>query len=110
MRAPNTSGKGKGGIWKAPLLLARAGLQNNRASAYFQRMDAEDLLQTMHRKEFRPVELHLSDGQKMLVPHPDYFLVFPNRKSALVFPDGIHFEILDLASIVRAGPVETRPA
>ena len=67
-------------------------------------MDAEDLLQTMHRKEFRPVELHLSDGQKLLVPHPDYFLVFPNRKSALVFPDGIHFEIIDLAAVVQAVP------
>jgi hypothetical protein len=68
-------------------------------------MDAEDLIQTMHRKEFRPVELHLADGHKLLVPHPDYLLVFPNRKSALVFPDGVHFEILDLASIVRAVPV-----
>ena len=69
------------------------------------RMDSEDLIHTMHRKEFRPVELHLCDGQKLLVPHPDYFFVFPNRKSALVFPDGIHFEILDLASIVRAVPI-----
>jgi hypothetical protein len=71
-----------------------------------QPMDAEDLIQTMHRKEFRPVELHLADGQKLTVPHPDYFLVFPNRKSALVFTDGIHFEILDLASIVRAVPTQ----
>ena len=81
-------------------------MRNGDRVDYSPQMDAEDLLQTMNRKEFRPVELHLSDGQKMLVPHPDYFLVFPNRKSALVFPDGIHFEILDLASIVRAVPVE----
>ena len=73
-------------------------------------MDAEDLLQTMHSKEFRPVELHLSDGQKLLVPHPDYFFVFPNRKSALVFPDGIHFEIIDLAAVVRAVPASPSTA
>ena len=73
-------------------------------------MDAADLVQTMHGKEFRPVELHLADGQKMIVPHPDYFLLFPNRKSALVFPDGVHFEILDLAAIVRAVPIQPSAA
>ena len=110
MRAWDAGGKGEVGMWKAPLLVIRDSLQYGPGSAYFQQMDSEDLIQTMHRKEFRPVELHLSDGQKMLVPHPDYFFVFPNRKSALVFPDGIHFEILDLASIVRAVPVEPRAA
>ena len=68
-------------------------------------MDADDLIETLRRKEFRPVELHLSDGQKLIVPHPDYFFVFPNRKSAMVFPDGIHFEILDLSAVVRAVPI-----
>ncbi len=68
-------------------------------------MDATDLMQTLHSKGFRPVELHLADGRALRVDHPDYFLLFPTRKSALVFPDGVHFEMLDIASVVRAVPV-----
>jgi hypothetical protein len=94
--------QGKSGY---PEKKARVGLAGNQGAKHTYAMDAEDLLQTMHRKEFRPVELHLVNGQTMLVPHPDYFLVFPNRKSALVFPDGVHFEILDLAAVVRAVPI-----
>ena len=68
-------------------------------------MDATDLLETLGKKEFRPVELHLADGRSLSVPHVDYFLIFPTKKSALVFPDGVHFEIVDIASIVRVVPM-----
>jgi hypothetical protein len=67
-------------------------------------MDASDLLEVLHRKEFRPVVIHLSDGRKLDLPHPDCFLLFPNRKTAFVFPDGIHIESVDVASIVRVTP------
>jgi len=67
-------------------------------------MDAADLMQALHTKEFRPVELHLADGRALRVGHPDCFLLFPTKKSALVFPDGVHFELVDVGSIVRVVP------
>ena len=70
-------------------------------------MDATDLMDALNKKEFRPVELHLTDGRTMPVPHVDYFRMFPTKKSALVFPDGVHFEIVDIASIVRVVPSRT---
>lgn len=68
-------------------------------------MDATDLLEALSKKQFRPVELHLADGRSLTVPHVDYFFMFPTQKSALVFPDGVHFEIVDIASIVRVVPL-----
>ena len=68
-------------------------------------MDATDLMETLGKKEFRPVELHLADGRALPLPHGDYFLMFPSKKTALVFPDGVHFEIVDIASIVRVVPL-----
>ena len=67
-------------------------------------MDATDLVETLHRKGFRPAEIHLADGRTLKLPHPDYLLLFPNRKSALVFPDGVHSELVDVAAIVRVVP------
>jgi len=67
-------------------------------------MDAENLMSALSAKEFRPVDLHLVDGRTLRVEHPDFFLIFPNRKAALVFPDGVHFELLNLEAIVRAVP------
>jgi hypothetical protein len=68
-------------------------------------MDATDLMQTLNTKSFRPVELHLVDGRSLRVEHPDCFLLFPTRKSALVFPDGVRFELVDVESIVRLVPI-----
>ena len=68
-------------------------------------MDATDLMETLGKKEFRPVELHLTDGRTLPLPHLDYFLMFPSKKTALVFPDGVHFEVVDIASIVRVAPL-----
>ena len=67
-------------------------------------MDPTDLMQTLHTENFRPVELQMADGRAFRVDHPDYFLLFPTKKSALVFPDGVHFELVDVASIVRVIP------
>ena len=67
-------------------------------------MEAHDLMQALHTKEFRPVELHLADGRSLRLEHPDCFLLFPTKKSAWVFPDGVHFELVDVESIVRVAP------
>ena len=68
-------------------------------------MDAAHLMQTLSTKAFRPVDLHLADGRSLRVEHPDCFLLFPTRKSALVFPDGVRFELVEVGSIVRLVPV-----
>ena len=70
-------------------------------------MDAADLLETLGKKEFRPAELHLADGRSLPLPHGDYFLMFPSKKTAFVFTDAVHFEIVDIASIVRVLPLAT---
>jgi len=67
-------------------------------------MDATDLMHALHTKEFRPVEIHLADGRSLRVDHPDYFLLFPTKKSALVFLDGVHSELVDVESIERVVP------
>ena len=71
-------------------------------------MEVTDLMNAIHRKEFLPANLHFSDGSVLRLPHPDYFMLFPTKESALVFPDGKNFEIVDVASIVRIVPVGKR--
>lgn len=68
-------------------------------------MDATDLLETLGKKEFRAAELHLADGRSVPIPHGDYFMMFPSKKTAIAFTDSVHFEIVDIASIVRVVPL-----
>jgi len=54
------------------------------------------------RANWKPVTLHLADGRKLKVKHPDYLLISPTGEALFVFsePDGKEYQILDHELIV----------
>jgi hypothetical protein len=66
-----------------------------RTNANELRSAIEDMI---HRPKFKPIALHLNDGTKVPVKHPD-FLMFTEGKKTIVVTEGEHIHIVDVESI-----------
>ncbi len=80
-------------------------------------MRAESLRELIHAEPFRPFELVLANGSRVLVSHPEWILYPKGARSAIVWYPDDRFRIidvglvleLDLAPPVAAGSVTREP-
>ncbi|MBM4033722.1 MAG: hypothetical protein FJ291_18345 [Planctomycetes bacterium] len=64
-------------------------------------MRVEELKEVLHATPFRPFVLHLADGRDVFVKHPDFILISPTGRSAVVYlPDGA-LRIFDLLLVTE---------
>ena len=61
-------------------------------------MNAENILDLIHRAPFRPLELELDNGRKINVKHPD-FILFAESKRVAIVTEGDHFHLIDLEHV-----------
>jgi hypothetical protein len=69
------------------------GKQNNSTP-----MKAVNIEDALHKRPFKPFQLHMDNGDKIPVKHPEC-LAFSESKSTAVVVEGEHFHIVDLAHI-----------
>jgi hypothetical protein len=59
-------------------------------------------------KEF-PVELTLSNGERYLVPHPDFVRTHPNLRDVVVYPENEPFALeINPAAIAEVRPIRRK--
>ena len=70
-------------------------------------MKISDLKQMQDRKPFRPFAIHLTNGDKLPVGHPEQFLLNPNSELFALWV-GPEWSLVDVQEIARVS-VATRP-
>lgn len=63
-------------------------------------MTVEQLLQSMHAQPFKPFRLHLADGRRLDIVHPDFVARSPSGRTVIVYKPDESFEIVDLLLVV----------
>ena len=59
-------------------------------------------LRNVHRAQpFQPFTIHLADGRKFLVPHPDFLSHSPTGRTIIVHSVDDSFSILDLLLVTE---------
>jgi len=59
-------------------------------------------LRNVHRAQpFQPFTIHLADGRKFLVPHPDFLSHSPTGRTIIVYQTNESFSILDLLLVTE---------
>lgn len=54
-------------------------------------------LREVHRKQpFQPFTLHLADGRKIHVPHPEFLAMFPSGRAVIVTHADESHDVIDL--------------
>lgn len=64
-------------------------------------MTIEQLRAVYQAQPFRPFTLHLADGEKLHVPHADFFSHSPNGRTLIVYAEDDSFSIVDLLLVTR---------
>jgi hypothetical protein len=60
-------------------------------------MTIESLSSAMHATPFRQFRIHMADGRKFEVPHPDYVAFHPKGRTAVVYHlDDEGYDTIDL--------------
>ena len=59
-------------------------------------MTTEKLRDTIHATPFRPFVLHLADGRRLNVPHPDFIAHVPGGRTAVVLHEDESYNVVDL--------------
>jgi hypothetical protein len=56
-------------------------------------MNGTEMIEHMNRTPFEPIEIHLTDGTKILVEHPYYIATQPKSSSCFIYDDDerMHF-------------------
>ncbi len=77
-------------------------------------MTTEQLQRFIHAQPFRPFWIHLADGRKFRVPHPDFIAHKPGSRIAMIALEdldaGEYIDLLLVVSLAYAEPAEARPA
>jgi hypothetical protein len=80
-------------------------------------MTTERLQQLHHARPFQPFRIHLADGRRLDVPHPELLAYRPNGRTAVVVKHDESFEIIDLLLVTtlevingRTGRSRKRPS
>jgi len=59
-------------------------------------MTIQDIRRLYDSRPFHPFTIHMADGRKIRVPHPEFMATAPAARTVVVYhPDG-SFEIVDL--------------
>jgi len=71
-------------------------------------MSSEQLEATLRQQPFQPFTIRLVDGRSFHVPHPEWVIVSPSGRTAIVFEQDDSHSVLDLMLMnelkVPAGP------
>jgi hypothetical protein len=71
-------------------------------------MSSEQLKATLRQQPFQPFTIRLVDGRSFHVPHPEWVIVSPSGRTAIVFEQDDSHSVLDLMLMnelkVPAGP------
>ncbi len=59
-------------------------------------------LRNVHRAQpFQPFTIHLADGRRVLIPHPDFLSHSPTGRTIIVYQTNESFSILDLLLVTE---------
>lgn len=66
-------------------------------------MKVEEIRKLIYAEPFRPFYIHIADGGRLLVKHPDYIALSPVGRSFMVYTGEKpgDFEIVDTAVVTR---------
>ncbi len=64
-------------------------------------MTVEQFRTTMIRRPFIPFVIHLADGDRLPVRHPEHIAMSPGGRTVIVFGEGEDFSIVDLLLVTR---------
>ena len=59
-------------------------------------MTAQQLRDLQQAKPFRPFTMHMADGRSFQVSHPEFLLVAPSGRTAVLYDQDDHLNILDV--------------
>lgn len=62
-------------------------------------MTSVQLREMVNAQPFRPLDIHLADGRKVHVKHPEFIATSPSGRTAIVFYEDEAFEIIDVLHI-----------
>ena len=63
-------------------------------------MHIDEIRQLIHAEPFHPFLIHLEDGRKLRVKHPDYIATSPSGRTVVVFENRNGADIIDVPLIV----------
>jgi hypothetical protein len=66
-------------------------------------MKVDEIKKVVHAEPFRPFYLHIADGGRLLVTHPDFIAISGSGRSMLVYPEGHEddYQAVDTALVTR---------
>ena len=67
-------------------------------------MTKDAVYNTLHAQPFKPFSLRLTGGKLVPVPHPDFAVLSPGGRTAVIMSEGESFAILDLALVTAIEP------
>ncbi len=69
-------------------------------------MTIEKLRATLHATPFRPFAIHLADGRRLDVPHPDFVAHVPGGRTVIVAHPDESYNVIDLLLVtdLEVGP------
>lgn len=59
-------------------------------------MKSEEIRTLLHTQPFVPFTIHLADGRKMRIDHPDFVATAPKSDTLIVYQSDNSFNIVDL--------------
>jgi hypothetical protein len=59
-------------------------------------MTSEQLKATIRQQPFRPFTIRMVDGRSFTVTHPDFVMVSPTGRSAIIFEPDDSYSVVDL--------------
>ena len=66
-------------------------------------MKAEEIKKMVHAEPFRPFYLHIADGGKLLITHPDFVAISGTGRVMVGYPDSHEddYQVVDTALVTR---------
>lgn len=62
-------------------------------------MSSEPLRELWRARPFRPFRIHLAEGRRLAVRHPEFMTISPTGRTAILYEQGDHFEVIDILMI-----------
>ena len=73
-------------------------------------MTSEQLKATLRHQPFQPFTIRMVDGRAFHVPHPEWLIVSPSGRTAIVFEQDDNHSVLDLMLMSELEVPSTRTA
>ena len=72
-------------------------------------MQVERLVQLHRAQPFRPFRIHLADGRRLDVEHPEFLAHTPKGRTAILMRLDKTFEVIDLMPVTTLEVVDGKP-